>query len=130
MEKPTEPTSTIEEEKEPEFDEETTILRNKVNSDDAIEEAKANDLLDKGDNKASPPKMNKDLVLDSQKASTSPLLNFDPSASGNNTPKQGKGSVTGGSLYSSLLNAARRKAHKTNKASKSSKGKSKKKRRA
>ena len=130
MEKPTEPTSTIEEEKEPEFDEETTILRNKVNSDDAIEEAKAKDLLDKGDNKASPPKMNKDLVLDSQKASPSPLLNFDPSASGNNTPKQGKGSVTGGSLYSSLLNAARRKAHKTNKSSKSSKGKSKKKRRA
>jgi hypothetical protein len=122
----------IEEEEEPEFDEETTILRNKVNSDDAIKEAKLNESKNNGVNEASPPKMDKDLILDSQKASnstSSPLLNFDPSVSGNNTPKQGKGSVTGGSLYSSLLNAARRKAHKTNKASKSSKGKSKKKRR-
>jgi hypothetical protein len=120
------------EEEEPEFDEETTILRNKVNSDDAIKEAKLNESKNNGGKEASPPKMDKDLILDSQKASNSnpsPLLNFDPSVSGNNTPKQGKGSVTGGSLYSSLLNAARRKAHKTNKASKSSKGKSKKKRR-
>ena len=119
----------IQEEEEPKFDKETAILRNKVNSDDAIKEANNQSALKRG-NEASPPKMDKDLILDSQKASTSPLENFDPSVSGNNTPKQGKGSVTGGSLYSSLLNAARRKAHKTNKSSKSSKGKSKKKRRA
>jgi hypothetical protein len=100
---------------EPPFDNSASIIRSKVNTDEAINIA--NKPL-KLNNKVSPPKMNKDYVLDSQKVSEkSPLINFDPSVSSDsNSPKQGKGSSVGGSLYTNLLNIARQKTRVMNKA--------------
>ena len=114
----------IEEIIEPEFDKTASTLRDRINTDEAINISNKPIKINR---KVSPPEMNKDYVLDSQKNSEkSPLINFDPSVSDSNTPKQGKGSSVGGSLYSNLLNIARQKARLMNK----SKGKTMKRRKA
>lgn len=88
---------------EPEFDAETTALRNSMSAEKAVENIKnRKSTKDKG----SPPKVNTD-VLDSQEES--PVMDFNPNET-ENTPK-----TKGGSLYSALLNVARQKARNNTK---------------
>lgn len=91
---------------EPEFDAETSAIRNEVSAEKAVENVKN---MKTTKNKGSPPKSNTD-VLDSQK--DSPVMDFNPNET-ENTPKPGKG--IGGSLYSTLLNVARQKARNNTK---------------